>query len=402
MTDPGLRERKKLRTREAIVDAAFACSGARLRPRHDRGHRRRGRGHRAAHVLRATSPPRKTSSSPTSDAVDGLRARLAERPAEETAIDALRAWLARLMRRDGRDRRPGALPQAPVRGSEALAAHNRALMGRVDELLAEHIARDLGDRPDDVRPRMIASAVIGALGALDVKGTDESEARQPGRGAHHRERGAHVPPRRHGGTPARGARRLAPLVEPVEQRVGLAPLLLLDAPAGVALVRHADLGGGGQLGRVGPAVRIPQLRAHERLRAVRVDLLGASTIAVCGGLPTGVSRSSSSGSALTRAGPFTRSVVSRPGITKMTPARPVSTMFSSVSSRRLPVASGIARCSSSSTVTKPGCPPRGLTSPRPSAEDVPMNSIGAAAISRRHISSMWPMSLRTARSIGAS
>jgi len=46
----------------------------------------------------------------------------------------------------------------------------------VEELLAEQIARDLGDRPDDVRPRMIASSVIGALSALDVKGTDKGES----------------------------------------------------------------------------------------------------------------------------------------------------------------------------------------------------------------------------------
>ena len=53
--------------------------------------------------------------------------------------------------------------------SPALADHNRALMGRIEELLAENIARDLGDQPGDVRPRMIAAAVIGALSALDVK-----------------------------------------------------------------------------------------------------------------------------------------------------------------------------------------------------------------------------------------
>ena len=49
-------------------------------------------------------------------------------------------------------------------------------MGRVEELFAEHIARDLGDQPGEVRPRMIASAVIGALTALDVKGADGSES----------------------------------------------------------------------------------------------------------------------------------------------------------------------------------------------------------------------------------
>ena len=49
------------------------------------------------------------------------------------------------------------------------------------------------------------------------------------------------------------------------------------------------------------------------------------------------------GAAVTAACPFTRSVVSRPGMTKISATRPLDTMFSSVSRRRLPVASGIAR-----------------------------------------------------------
>ncbi len=80
----------------------------------------------------------------------------------------------------------------------------------------------------------------------------------------------------------------------------------------------------------------------------------------------------------------------------------VETMSSSVSSRLLPVASGIATCWSSSTVTKPGWPPRGLTSAWPSDEYVATKSIGAAAMRRLQSSSIWAMSLRTATSIGAS
>jgi hypothetical protein len=87
---------------------------------------------------------------------------------------------------------------------------------------------------------------------------------------------------------------------------------------------------------------------------------------------------------------------------KISATRSLDTMFSSVSSRRLPVASGIARCRSSSTVTNPGWPPRGLTSARPSSAWVATNSIGAAAISRRQRSSMCPMSLRIAAGIAVS
>jgi AcrR family transcriptional regulator len=175
MTDPGLRERKKQRTREAIVDAA-------LRLFEERGFDQTT----IADIAEAADIAPRTFFGyfPSKEDVvfadfqmtfDGLSARLGDRSEDETAIDAIRAWIGELIEEmdltDDRERCRKRL----IGESEALAAHNRALMGRVEELLAEHIARDLGDGPDDVRPRMIASAVIGALGALDVKGTDGSE-----------------------------------------------------------------------------------------------------------------------------------------------------------------------------------------------------------------------------------
>lgn len=176
MTDPGLRERKKLRTREAIVDAA-------LRLFEERGFDRVT----IADIAEAADIAPRTFFGyfPSKDDVvfadfqvtlDGLSARLDDRSGDETAIDAIRAWIAdRLEDVDVLDEREQCRKRL-IGESEALAAHNRALMGRVEELLAEHIARDLGDQPGEVRPRMIASAVIGALTALDVKGADGSES----------------------------------------------------------------------------------------------------------------------------------------------------------------------------------------------------------------------------------
>jgi AcrR family transcriptional regulator len=176
MTDTGLRERKKQRTREAIVDAA-------LRLFEERGFDQTT----IADIAEAADIAPRTFFGyfPSKEDVvfadfqmtlDGLSARLGDRSEDETAIDAIRAWIeGRLEGMDLVDDRERCRKRL-IGESEALAAHNRALMGRVEELLAEHIARDLGDRPDDVRPRMIASAVIGALSALDVKGADGSES----------------------------------------------------------------------------------------------------------------------------------------------------------------------------------------------------------------------------------
>jgi AcrR family transcriptional regulator len=176
MTDTGLRERKKQRTREAIVDAA-------LRLFDERGFDQTT----IADIAEAADIAPRTFFGyfPSKEDVvfanfptlfDALAARLRDRADSETAIDALRAWIISLLEEmdpaDDRERCRKRL----IGDSEALAAHNRALMGRMEDLLVENIARDLGDRADDVRPRMIASAVIGALGALDVKGVEQSES----------------------------------------------------------------------------------------------------------------------------------------------------------------------------------------------------------------------------------
>jgi AcrR family transcriptional regulator len=174
MTDPGLRERKKQRTRESIVDSA-------LRLFDERGFDQTT----IADIAEAADIAPRTFFGyfPSKEdvvfadfpvIVDGLEARLVERSSDETAIDAIRDWIGTLIEEQGVVDERERCRKRLIGESEALAAHQRALMGRVDELLAEHIARDLGDRADDVRPRMIASAVIGALRALDVKDVHES------------------------------------------------------------------------------------------------------------------------------------------------------------------------------------------------------------------------------------
>ena len=175
MTEQGLRERKKLRTREAIIDAALRlfdengfehttiadiAEAAEIAPRTFFGYFPS-----KEDVVFADLP----------ELIDGLAARLEARSGDETAIDTMRAWIGELVEDpvtpDERDRCRKRL----ITESDALAARQRALMGQIEELLAEHIARDLDDTPDDLRPRMVAAAVIGALAALDVKGKDPSE-----------------------------------------------------------------------------------------------------------------------------------------------------------------------------------------------------------------------------------
>jgi AcrR family transcriptional regulator len=175
MTDAGLRERKKQRTREAIVDAA-------LRLFDERGFEQTT----IADIAEAADIAPRTFFGyfPSKEdvvfadfpaEVDALAERLRERDEGETAIEALRGFIAGVIEQaDLQDERELCRKRV-VRQSEALDAHRRALMGRMEDMLAEAVARDFGDRPGDLRPQMIASAAVAALGSLDRSGITERD-----------------------------------------------------------------------------------------------------------------------------------------------------------------------------------------------------------------------------------
>ena len=197
-----------------------------------------------------TSPPRRTSSSTTSTrSFESLRARLEDRPADETAIDALRSWLDELARRDrsSRDERERCRQRVigAVRGAgRARPRADRPLRGPTGRGTR---ARPRRPDPGTLRPRMIA---VGG----DRRPRPRSTSRAPTTG-----------------DPADARRRRAPwsttpcgsssggdgspcAASPAgEQRVALALLLLLDGPLGSrwwATLTSAGVGssaGSGQL-----------------------------------------------------------------------------------------------------------------------------------------------------------
>jgi AcrR family transcriptional regulator len=176
MTDAGLRERKKQRTREAIVDAA-------LRLFEERGFEQTT----IADIAEAADIAPRTFFGyfPSKEDVvfadfpvqfDALAERLRERTEDETAIEALRAFIAGVLEQAELSDERELCRKRVVRQSETLDAHRRALMGRMEDMLAEAVARDFGNRPGDLRPPMIASAAIAALGSLDRTGITVRES----------------------------------------------------------------------------------------------------------------------------------------------------------------------------------------------------------------------------------
>jgi AcrR family transcriptional regulator len=162
----GLRERKKEQTRRAIEGAAFRLF--------------QERGYAAttvADIAEAADIAPRTFFAyfPSKEAVvfgdfdetfATLEARLKERPDGETTFEALRAWIGELIDPDGRGDDRDVVRRKLVCDNEALESHERHIMGRFERLIAESVAVDLGDAPDDLPPRLVAAAAIAALMAM--------------------------------------------------------------------------------------------------------------------------------------------------------------------------------------------------------------------------------------------
>jgi AcrR family transcriptional regulator len=176
MTEAGLRERKKQRTREAIVEAA-------LRLFDERGFEQTT----IADIAEAADIAPRTFFGyfPSKEDVvfadfpadfEALAERLRGRGEDETAIDALRAFIADAIEQADLNDERELCRKRVIHESETLDAHRRALMGRMEDMLAEAVARDFGNRPGDLRPPMIASAAVAALGSLDKTGIKDPES----------------------------------------------------------------------------------------------------------------------------------------------------------------------------------------------------------------------------------
>jgi AcrR family transcriptional regulator len=172
---PGLRERKKQRTRETIIQAAMTLFA-------ERGFDQTTIADIAA---KADIAPRTFFGyfAAKEDVVfhdfDETRRRfeqrLADRPAGETTVEALRAVIAELVGELDFEDPAERLRRAVIASTPALQTRDRALMGEFEQILADSVARDLGVPAGSVRPRMVAAAAVAALTALEGFYQDPSD-----------------------------------------------------------------------------------------------------------------------------------------------------------------------------------------------------------------------------------
>ena len=172
---PGLRERKKQRTREQIVEAAFELFA-------ERGFD----GTTIADIAEAADIAPRTFFSyfPSKDDVvfhdfEEKHALVAswlnDRDPGTNTIDALRAGMASpngLI--DPGHLEEKRLRKRLIRENESLTAHSEHLRGKFTELLAEGVAQDLDAAPGDLRPRLVAAAAAAAVGVLDDLPDDDA------------------------------------------------------------------------------------------------------------------------------------------------------------------------------------------------------------------------------------
>jgi AcrR family transcriptional regulator len=174
--EPGLRERKKVRTRETIARVALRLFGehgfqettikqiadaADVSPR----------------TVSAYFPMKEELVFSDSDAAfDSLSALLLSgRPPGQTVADALREWIRAFIDVDADHLERRRCLRELIESDPALRTFERGIQERAERIIATAVAVDLELKPDDLLPRMVGAATLAALDSL---GRDKKESHQ--------------------------------------------------------------------------------------------------------------------------------------------------------------------------------------------------------------------------------
>jgi AcrR family transcriptional regulator len=175
---PGLRERKRLQTRAAIARAAVElfdrqgfqettipqiAEAADVSPR----------------TVSAYFPHKEELAFADGEEVmQSLEARLTDRGPDESATDALRAWIEGYLEIHAEhDDEELLMRRRVVRADERLRAYQHRFLTRMQQAIAAAIARDLGARADDLEPRMAAAAMFTIFELLGEDTEEQTRAK---------------------------------------------------------------------------------------------------------------------------------------------------------------------------------------------------------------------------------
>lgn len=161
----GLRERKKLRTAEAIEDAALSLFAE--------------RGFQATTIadiaeVAEIAPRTFFAYFPSKESVlfgdfDPLVQSLAghlESRGSQSLLDALRTWIVAIVELDGLPDERRRRRRQVIEASDELLAYELRLTARFESVIAIAVASELDADPRDLHPRLVAAAVAAMLAAL--------------------------------------------------------------------------------------------------------------------------------------------------------------------------------------------------------------------------------------------
>jgi AcrR family transcriptional regulator len=161
---PGLRERKKQRTRETIARVAVELFSE--------------RGYHATtlpDIAEAADVSTRTIFAyfPSKEDIlfcdfpamkEALARALAERPEGKDALETVREFI--LSTHQAKTSELDEQRHRVVESDETLRSHLRARLAQLEELIAAAIAQDLGAPDNDVRPQVVAASLIAAFDGL--------------------------------------------------------------------------------------------------------------------------------------------------------------------------------------------------------------------------------------------
>jgi AcrR family transcriptional regulator len=168
--EPGLRERKKQRTRETIARAAHELFAE--------------RGYHATtlpDIAEAADVSTRTIFAyfPSKEDIlfsdfaamkEALARALAERPEGEDALETVRQFILSSHGAEKSDLDDQL--RLCVESDETLRSHMRARLGQLEELIAPAIAKDLDAPANDLRPQVVAASLTAAFNVLSEQGGD--------------------------------------------------------------------------------------------------------------------------------------------------------------------------------------------------------------------------------------
>ncbi|HEV7641229.1 MAG TPA: TetR family transcriptional regulator [Gaiellaceae bacterium] len=167
-TQPGLRERKKQRTRETIAGAARELFAT--------------RGYQAttlAEIAEAADVSTRTIFAyfPSKEDIlfsdfaamkDALACALAERPDGQDALETVRMFILSL--HNPEETELDEQIRVCIASDETLRSHLRARIAQLEEVIAPAIAKDLGASSDDLRAKVVAASLTAAFNLLADQG----------------------------------------------------------------------------------------------------------------------------------------------------------------------------------------------------------------------------------------